>query len=1727
MSLTQPLPLFGRPGAGAWYLLFTLTLALAGFAPTGFAATDYINVQFSNGGASQTGAAVIGAAGDYWNKTSGKSGTNLSLNTTGNTSSGASLSWSATGVASTGTNNAFIAQNTAWKNLFSGHVYAASGSTMTASFSGLTPDIPVRVYFLSENDQGGNGRKLQASLNGGAYVATTVGSDNTVYTFIKDQNYLVVDGAANGSGQLNINLKGVSGARDGTGILMGIQLIASDDTPSLTIPNLENVGAGMATLLLQTSEDGTGYFTLLAGMDTACGTAAQVQAGLTSTGTTAPYHGSLPLTADTQGRYTVRNLTQLTDYTVCFTAAKPNLFPATPVSANLSTTAAYLSGPVWSVVGTAGFSAGLAYYTSLAFAPDGTPYVAYEDYGHSYKATVMKFNGTGWVAVGTAGFSASSAYFISLAFAPDGTPYVAYEDYGHSYKATVMKFNGTAWVTVGTAGFSASYVDYTSLAFTPDGTPYVAYVDSGNGNKATVMKFDGTAWVTVGAAGLSAGETDYTSLAFAPNGTPYVAYMDSGNSSKATVMKFNGTTWVTVGTAGFSAGSAKNTSLAVAPDGTAYLAYRDGGNSDKATVMKFNGTAWVVVGTAGFSSGEAYVTRLAFAPDGTPYLGYDYLTSNMMKFNSTAWVTVGVSAASSAAGTSLAFALDGTPYVAYRDGDHGYKATVMQFTNPATTTTLQSSPNPSSFGQSVTLTATVSPSTATGSVTFKDGSSTLGTLALSGGSATYVTSALSLGSHDLTAVYAGDSVYGGSTSTTLTQTINQTATTTAVGSSRNPSNNGGTVTFTATVSPAATGTVQFFDGASSLGLGTLNGSSQATVTTSALTVGSHSITAVYGGTAGYNGSTSPALTQTVNSSGISVTVVATNPAGLSMTVDGTDYTAPHTFNWISGSSHTLAVDSPQAGTTGTRYPFANWSDAGAQSHSITVPPDDSTYTATFITEHQLTTAATPTTGGVVLPVTDHWYTAGSTVDCSATPSDGYRFVSWSGPVADANTAATTVTMAGPRSVTATLSDQAAPGVDWTIVNTSSAADNLWFSVTYGNGLFVAVAGSGTGNRVMTSPDGITWTSRTSAADNAWYSVTYGNGLFVAVAGSGTGNRVMTSPDGSTWTIRTSAANNTWNSVTYGNGLFVATAISGTANRVMTSPDGITWTARTNPVDNQWASVTYGNGLFVAVGPSGTGNRVMTSPDGIDWTIRTSAADNNWMSVTYGNGLFVAVTNSGTGNRVMTSPDGINWTARTSAADNSWYSVAYGNNRFVAVASDGAGNRVMISPGPSASQTITVDQAAPASAAYGATFDVKAHAGSGLAVAVTTGGACSGSGSSSGNPGSPVTIAMTGGVGTCTVNFDQGGNSSYSAATQVVETTTAQKATPTATLNVTNSPVTYDGAPHAATVGITVSSVPGAVSAILTGGAATQTATGTYPVTATFTPNDPANYATLNGLSAGNFVITAPGTVEITVATAPAGRTLTVDGTDYTAPHTFTWTIGSSHTLAAASPQTDPGSRYTFSAWSDSGSQSHSITVPATAGTYTATFTAEYQLTTAVTPATGGFVLPLTGTWYTAGSTVNVSVTPSTGYKFASWSGPVADANSAATTVTLSGPQSVTATLTGVPALTAKVTGKSGAMGTRLWTVTLTNTGTGTATAVSLTGITITKGTGVTCTPVVKTGVPVAVADVASGTPQTAAVTIDFAGCAATNKFNVQFSYTYGDGGGGTYTGGDSFYNMMR
>jgi hypothetical protein len=246
--------------------------------------------------------------------------------------------------------------------------------------------------------------------------------------------------------------------------------------------------------------------------------------------------------------------------------------------------------------------------------------------------------------------------------------------------------------------------------------------------------------------------------------------------------------------------------------------------------------------------------------------------------------------------------------------------------------------------------------------------------------------------------------------------------------------------------------------------------------------------------------------------------------------------------------------------------------------------------------------------------------------------------------------------------------------NWSLSYTGSLRS--WNSITYGNGLFVAVDNSISGtNLVLYSNDGINWSETASGINNAWSSVTYGNNLFVAVANSGTSTRVMTSSNGINWN-GVSAPTQSWNSITYGAGLFVAVSSSGTGSRVMTSSNAIEWTLVNTPADNNWTSVTYGGGLFVAVSSSGTGNRIMTSPNGINWTLRSSPADNSWSGVTYGDGKFVAVASGGVSNRVMYSSNGITWTVGN-------YISEFGSSSAV----DGSDGDLVINNG----QTVTVPE----------------------------------------------------------------------------------------------------------------------------------------------------------------------------------------------------------------------------------------------------------------------------------------------------------------------------------------------------------------------------------------------------------------------------------------------------
>jgi Bacterial Ig-like domain (group 3) len=188
----------------------------------------------------------------------------------------------------------------------------------------------------------------------------------------------------------------------------------------------------------------------------------------------------------------------------------------------------------------------------------------------------------------------------------------------------------------------------------------------------------------------------------------------------------------------------------------------------------------------------------------------------------------------------------------------------------ATTSTVTSSSNPSQYHRTITFTAKVTSvgGVPAGTATFKNGTTALGSVAVNAsGIATFSTNALAVGRESITVAYSGNVDFVGSTSAVLTQTVNKATTKTTIASSKNPSTHGTVVTFTATVTAAfggsATGKVTFKDGATVLGAGTLGAANKATFTTSALAVGTHSITATYPGNANTTGSVSAVLKQVV------------------------------------------------------------------------------------------------------------------------------------------------------------------------------------------------------------------------------------------------------------------------------------------------------------------------------------------------------------------------------------------------------------------------------------------------------------------------------------------------------------------------------------------------------------------------------------------------------------------------------------------------------------------------------------------------------------------------------------------------------------------------------------------------------------------------------------------------------------------------------------------------
>ena len=203
---------------------------------------------------------------------------------------------------------------------------------------------------------------------------------------------------------------------------------------------------------------------------------------------------------------------------------------------------------------------------------------------------------------------------------------------------------------------------------------------------------------------------------------------------------------------------------------------------------------------------------------------------------------------------------------------------------------------------------------------------------------------------------------------------------------------------------------------------------------------------------------------------------------------------------------------------------------------------------------------------------------------------------------------------------------------WSISTIRSQSATL-SATTFGGGLWLAVGSNGV---VLTSPDGVNWTSQTSGTTQGLRGAAYGSARFVVVGSSGT---ILTSPDGVAWTTRTSGVTNNLYGVVFSGSQFVAVGVDGL---VLTSPDGTAWTRRiTSPTGGNLPfallGITYANGLFVVAGSEGA---ILTSPDGITWNQRVSNTLLWLYGASYGNGRYVVVGDAG---KVLESTNGITWT----------------------------------------------------------------------------------------------------------------------------------------------------------------------------------------------------------------------------------------------------------------------------------------------------------------------------------------------------------------------------------------------------------------------------------------------------------------------------------------------------
>jgi hypothetical protein len=604
--------------------------------------------------------------------------------------------------------------------------------------------------------------------------------------------------------------------------------------------------------------------------------------------------------------------------------------------------------------------------------------------------------------------------------------------------------------------------------------------------------------------------------------------------------------------------------------------------------------------------------------------------------------------------------------------------------------------------------------------------------------------------------------------------------------------------------------------------------------------------------------------------------VTTSPANLSIIVDGTTYTAPQTFNWVVGSSHTLNTNSPQNVAGGSEQVWSSWSQGGTQSQTVTAPTAATTYTANFNTEYQLTTQASPSADGTVTPASGGYYAVGATVPVTATANAGFQFTNW------------TSTGGSFDSTTSASANFTMPSAPATVTGNFVALVQITITTSPANLLVSADGGA-----AVAAPLVENWLA------------------------------------GSTHTIATSSpqAGNpgvqyVWSSWSDGGAISHTITVPATANTY-------TATFNTQYQLTMVASPSADGSVTPASGSYFAGGAIIP----VTATANAGFQFSNWTST---GGSFVSATSPSTNFTMPSAPATVTGNFSSAAVQ---ITITTSPANLLVSADGGPFTAAPLVENWTAGSSHTITTTSPQSGGAGVQYVWSSWSDSG---AISH------------------TITVPGTATTYTASF----NTQYQLTTQ---------ASPSA--DGTVSPASGSYYAGGAIIPVTATANAGFqfTNWTSTGGSFGST---TSPSTNFTMPSAPATVT-------GNFSSAA---VQITITTSPANLLVSADGGPFmAAPLVENWTAGSTHTIATTSPQSGgAGVQYVWSSWSDSGAISHSITVPSSPTTYTATFNTQYQLTTQASPSADGSVAPASGSYYAGGATIPVTATANAGFQFNNW-----------------------------------------------------------------------------------------------------------------------------------------------